>query len=288
MEAPENRPSPRTEICGRCGKRYPREDRRAQLRGPVLCRACHLDPELRRLAISISQPRSDDHNLGARVKTFSGWAARCISTLGTIVARPTACFRAVEEPVRLAPWIAFLLTIASPSWLGLLGVSLQEQLRLEGPRLTFSDPRWLDLQIGSAGVDALDLWSLAMFPLGLLAIFFCAGTLAHLLVLLTGPSSRTLGASLRAMAISLVPVLLVQGPLEVAFRAELFGAQVWMVAAGITAIWSLALLALGLSRSHHTALIRGWVAAPLPWALVQAFVLMRAAFAMRESPLLLG
>lgn len=284
MEKAEKSASSQYLTCPRCGKRYPMEDRRVQLRGPALCRACHLDPELRRLAISIPEPLIS----GSRVKTFSRWIARTLSTLATIITKPGACFRAVEEPVRLTPWIAFLLTVAAPSWLGLLGLTTVQQLRATGPRLTFSDPRWLDLTLGSAGVDALDLWTLAMIPLGLPAVFFCAGTLAHLLVLLTGPSSRTLGASLRAMAVSFVPVLLIQAPLELAFRAGILDFQLWLLGAAFAGLWSLALLALGLSRSHHTALVRGWVAAPLPWAVVQLLMLIRVGFAMKSAPFLQG
>lgn len=268
-------------VCGRCAKSYPPADRRVQLSGPPLCRSCHLDPELRRLAISIPEPGLS----GGVVKQFRRWIRRTVSSLSTILTRPAGCYRAVEEPVQLGPWVAFLLTVAAPSWIALVLVTVRELQKEEGPRLTFADPRWLDLQLGSAAVDALDLWTLAMFPLGLLAAFFCAGTLGHLLVLLTGPSSRTLGASLRAMAISMVPVLVIDAPLEVAFRAGWIDLEIWTVGAGMAGFWSLALLALGLARSHHTALVRGWVAAPLPWLLIQLLVLMRVAFAIKESPI---
>lgn len=267
--------------CPRCGALYPPEERRVQLVGPALCRRCHLDPELRRLAISIPESEFED---GA-VKRFNRWLRRSASTVSTILTRPAGCYRAVEEPVQLEPWIAFLLTVAAPSWLALVAVTSWELHSREGPRLTFSDPRWLDLSLGSAAVDALDLWTLAMFPLGLLAAFFCSGTFGHLLVLLTGPSSRTLGASLRAMAISLVPILLIELPLEVALRASWIDVELWVAGACVAGFWSLALLALGLSRSHHTALIRGWVAAPLPWLLVQLLVLARVAFALRQAPI---
>lgn len=252
-----------------------------QLSGPDLCRKCHLDPELRRLAISIPEPGGE----GGAVKRLSRWMRRSASTLSTILTRPAGCYRAVEEPVQLGPWVAFLVTVAFPSWLALIAVTAWEILKEPGPRLTFADPRWLDLSLGSAAVDALDLWTLAMFPLGLLAAFFCSGTLAHLLVLLTGPSSRTLGASLRAMGIALVPVLVFDLPLEVAFRAGWIGLELWLPGAGLAGFWSLALLALGLSRSHHTALVRGWVAAPLPWILVQLLVIMRVAFAIKDAPI---
>lgn len=270
--------------CPRCGRSYPPSERREQLRGPALCRTCHLDPGLRQLAIAI--PDGSAHASG--VKDIGPWIGRSLASVATILTRPAACFRAVQEPVLLAPWIGFLLTLAAPSWLGLCGVTALQLSERSGPRLTFSDPRWLDLSLGSAGVDALDLWTLAMFPLGLIALFFCAGTLAHLLVLLTGPSSRTLGASLRAMAISWVPLLVVDLPLELAFRAGWIGLRGWLWGALAAGFWSLALLALGLSRSHHTALVRGWVAAPLPWLLVQLCVLMRVAFAIQRLPFELG
>lgn len=268
-------------VCGRCATSYPREDRRVQLSGPPLCRRCHLDPELRRLAISIPEPGLS----GDAVKRFPRWIRRTVSTVSTVLTRPAACYRAVEEPVQLGPWVAFLLTVSAPSWMALVLVTGWELQKEQGPRLTFTDPRWLDLQLGSAAVDALDLWTLAMFPLGLLAAFFCSGTLGHLLVLLTGPSSRTLGASLRAKGISMVPVLVMALPLEVAFRAGWVNLGLWLTGAGVAGFWSLALLALGLARSHHTALIRGWVAAPLPWLLIQLLVLVRVAFAIKESPM---
>lgn len=283
-EAAQKNEEPSLAICGRCAQAYPPEDRRAQFRGPALCRSCHLDPGLRQLAISISE--GPEHE--GQVKDFLGWIRRCLSSLMTIIVKPGACFRAVKEPVALAPWVGFLLTLAAPSWLAVASVTALEEIKRKGPRLTFSDPRWLDLELGSAGVDALDLWTLAMLPLGLLALFFCAGTLAHLLVLLTGPSSRTLGASLRAMAISWVPILLLEAPLELVFRVGWIDFEGWLLGALLAGFWSLALLALGLARSHHTALIRGWVAAPLPWILVQACVVMRVVFAMKTGPLDMG
>lgn len=280
---PSKSQSPSEELltCGRCGASYPPKDRRAQLSGPALCRSCHLDPELRRLAIAIPEPGIQ----GGAVKRFSRWLGRSASTLSTILTRPAGCYRAVEEPVQLGPWVAFLLTVAAPSWLALVLVTAWVLLKAPGPRQTFADPRWLDLSMGSAAVDALDLWTLAMFPLGLLAAFFCGGTLAHLLVLLTGPSSRTLGASLRAMAISLVPLLVIDLPFEVAFRAGWISLDLWVLGGAVAGFWSLALLALGLSRSHHTALIRGWVAAPLAWLMIQLLVLLRVAFAIKEAPI---
>lgn len=233
------------------------------------------------MAISIPEPSLQ----GGAVKRWGRWIRRSASSLSTILTRPAACYRAVEEPVQLGPWISFLLTVAAPSWVAIALATAWELQKESGPRLSFSNPRWLDLSLGSAAVDALDLWTLAMFPLGLLAAYFCSGTLGHLLVLLTGPSSRTLGASLRAMAISLVPLLIIELPLELAFRAGWISFQIWLLGACIASFWSLALLALGLSRSHHTALIRGWVAAPLPWLLVVLLLLMRVAFAIKEAPI---
>lgn len=266
--------------CPRCGQRYALEDRRAQLSGAAICRACHLDPGLRLLAISIRHPQEDP----GQSRSLGSWLQRCASSLLKILSRPAGCFRALQEPVDLTPWVAFLLTVAAPSWIALVLRRCWLTAHATGPRLSFTDPRWLDLSLGSAGVDALDLWSLAMMPLGMLALYFCSGTLAHLLVLLTGPSSRTLGASLRSTAISWVPLLLITAPLELLFRMGVIHLELWSVFAAVAGLWSLSLLALGLARSHHTSLLRGWVAAPLPWLSVQLCFLLRIAFALESPP----
>lgn len=266
--------------CPRCGQRYALEDRRAQLSGRAICRACHLDPGLRLLAISIPNP----NEAPGRSPSWSSWISRTASSLFKILTRPGACFRALQEPVDLMPWVAFLLTVAAPSWMALVVRRCWLGWQSAGPRLSFTDPRWLDLSMGSAGVDALDLWSLAMMPLGMLALYFCSGTLAHLLVLLTGPSSRTLGASLRATAISWVPLLLITAPLELMLRMGFVHLELWLLGAAAAGLWSLSLLALGLARSHHTSLLRGWVAAPLPWLSVQLCFLLRIAFALKSAP----
>src|SRR5262245_38116193 len=84
--------------CARCGKPFAGlEDRRAQLRAPDLCQACHLDPRARALPLETRVGK------GWRDR----WLGRCIRTLAQLIVRPGASFRVVDEPVDHARVLGF-------------------------------------------------------------------------------------------------------------------------------------------------------------------------------------
>lgn len=269
--------------CDRCDAPYGEDDRRRTPQGGALCRSCHRDPGLRLLPVSMPAAAGlgvGEGAVGGLLERGRDWLGRCLQTLKAILFRPAMCFRAVQEPVALTPLLAFLWTLAAPWWIASLIHAAWQAWHAKGPRIALSDPRWADYVLGAAGVDALDLWVLAVAPLLATALYFCVGTVSHLLVLMTGPTSRTLGASLRAVAIASVPLLLLSYTALFLFRVSVLPQNALFAVLAGAGLWSALLLVWGMSRSHNTSLFRASVAAPLPWALMHTVIAARLVFAL--------
>jgi len=241
-----------TDSCARCGNAFAGpDDRRAQLRAPDLCRACHLDPRSRALPLE--------------TKIDKGWLARCAKTLLQLIVSPGASFREVEEPVSHGRTLAFLATLRLPLWFLALSWALIRWLIADGPG-ELKRPSVLGELLGAQFADVLRLWLLLLVPIGLPMLYFCAGVLAHIGMALTGGARRSIGASMRAVGLGLAPSLVLVGILDfmlVALDAE---PEVWVILVGLAGVLAAGLLTVAMARTHSTSVIRGILVAILPVA----------------------
>jgi hypothetical protein len=249
-------PAP-SETCARCGKPFTGlADRRAQLRAPDLCQACHLDPRSRALPLETDSGKG----FGKR------WLGRCIRTLGQLIVSPGKSFRVVEEPVSHGRVLAFLATLRLPGWLLALGVAgymwMSESMpELQRPSVIGEAMR--DAQFA----DVLRLWLLFLVPLGLPMLYFFGGILAHMGMALTGGARRSIGATMRAVGLALAPSLLLVGILDLCVVGFGIAPEPWFIVVVLAGVLGLILLAVGLARTHTTWLLRGLLVAILPMAL---------------------
>lgn len=242
-----------TDSCARCGKAFADpDDRRAQLRAPDLCRACHLDPRARALPL--------ETDLG------KGWLGRCARTLVQLIVSPSASFRVVEEPVSHARILAFLATLRLPLWALAIGWAAIDW-SMSGPG-ELKRPSVIGEILGAQFADVMRVWLLLLVPIGLPMLYFFGGILAHAAMALTGGARRSIGATMRAFGLALAPSLLLIGVLDVLVIALDVSPEIWIVIIAVAGLFAVVLLAVALARTHSTSLIRGLLVAGLPVAFV--------------------
>lgn len=243
--------------CARCNKHFEGiEDRRAQLRSPDLCRACHLDPRARALPL--------DTDLG------KGWLGRCARTFVQLIVSPSASFRGVDEPVSHARVLAFLATLRLPLWLVAVAWAGGEWALSDAPPQLHL-PSVIGVVMKDAQfADVLRLWLLLLVPLGLPSLYFLGGILAHIGMALTGGARRSIGASMRAFGLALAPSLLLVAIADLLVVGLGVSPELWLgfvVAAVVLAIiW----LAIAMARTHSTSVFRGLLVTILPIAMFVA------------------
>jgi hypothetical protein len=184
-------------------------------------------------------------------------------TMGRALRRPAAAFQRVREPVahapllelmawaRLLPWLPTLLVVAWSAW--------RSGALHTGPAGTTA----LDAAIGPAVALAGSLWLLALVPLGLPLLYFLGGVAGHLGVLLSGGVRRSVGASMRAFAITSAPVLLVLSCAELGVVLGLLTPEAWLAVLAASALVHVIFTGIALARTHEALLLRGWLVAPL-------------------------
>ncbi|WP_106389586.1 hypothetical protein [Enhygromyxa salina] len=271
--APGNSATAPPATCARCGEPFAGpEDRRAQLRAPDLCRACHLDPRARSLPLETEIGKS--------------WVIRCAKTLLRLITSPSACFRVVEEPVSHARILAFLATLRLPLWLLALGWAGIAGLLADGPGplkrpsilvelLAAASPGPGDAPLGAQTADVLRLWLLLLVPVGLPMLYFFGGVLAHMGMALTGGARRSIGATMRAVGLALAPSLTLVAISDLLVVGVGVEPEIWIVLLGVAALLGAVLLALALARTHSTSLIRGLLVAGLPAVLFASIMIGR-------------
>jgi len=240
-----------TDSCARCGKAFAGpDDRRAQLRAPDLCRACHLDPRARALPL--------ETDLG------KGWLWRCARTLVQLIVSPSASFRVVEEPVSHARILGFLATLRLPLWgLALAWAAIDWSFATIGE---LKRPSVIGEIVGAQFADVLRVWLLLLVPIGLPTLYFFGGILAHIAMALTGGARRSIGATMRAVGLALAPSLLLVGVLDLLVVALDVSPEIWIGIVAAAGLFAVVLLAVALARTHSTSLIRGFLVAGLPVA----------------------
>jgi hypothetical protein len=253
------------ETCARCGKPFAGlADRRAQLRAPDLCQACHLDPRSRVL------PLETDIGTGFGKR----WIGRCVRTLAQLITSPGKSFRVVEEPVSHGRVLAFLATLRLPGWLLALGVAFYTFRTEEFPEL--KRPSVIGEAMRDAMfADVLRLWLLLLVPLGLPMLYFFGGVLAHVGMSLTGGARRSIGATMRAVGLALAPSLLLVGILDLCVVGFGISPEAWFAVVG-NAVWlGFLLISVAVARTHSTWLLRGMLVAMLPVLLFASVTLGR-------------
>jgi hypothetical protein len=245
-------PAPATPAatCARCGTRFTSlDDRRAQLRAPDLCRACHLDHRSRTLPLESDIGKS--------------WLLRCGKTLLQLIVSPSASFRVVEEPVSHARVLAFLATVRMPTWFLALAWAGTSWLTADGVG-PLKRPSVLGEVVGAQFADVLRIWLLLLVPIGLPMLYFFGGILAHSAMALTGGARRSIGATMRAVGLALAPSLLLVGIADFVVVGLELEPEVWFGLISLAVFLAVVLLAVALARTHSTTLVRGLLVATLP------------------------
>ncbi|NVB41121.1 hypothetical protein G6O69_24995 [Pseudenhygromyxa sp. WMMC2535] len=258
MGQPEATATAAQDHCARCGAAFEGpEDRRAQLRAPDICRACHLDPRARALPLEANRGE--------------GWLGRCARTLVQLIVSPSASFRVVDEPVDHTRVLGFLATLRLPLWLIALALAWAQWFfdDVPGP---LARPSVIGEIIGAQFADVLRLWLLLLVPIGLPTLYFFGGILAHIGLALTGGARRSIGASMRAYGLALAPSLLLVGVLDVLTVGLGVPPEVWVFCVGAAVLLAMVLLSVALARTHVTSLIRGVLVALLPALLFAALL----------------
>jgi hypothetical protein len=260
------------QTCARCGKPFAGlADRRAQLRAPDICQACHLDPRARALPL--------ETDVGTR------WLSRCVRTLAQLIVSPGASFRFVEEPVDHARVLAFLATLRLPGWLLALGVAGYMWRTENIPEL--QRPSVIgELMRDALFADVLRLWLLFLVPLGLPMLYFFGGILAHVGMALTGGARRSIGATMRAVGLALAPSLLLVGVLDLCVVGLGIAPEAWLTVIAFAGLSGLILLAVAIARTHSTWLLRGLLVAILPLVLFVSVTLGRGLLEYYRLPFL--
>ena len=247
--------------CARCGKHFSGpDDRRAQLRAPDLCRACHLDPRSRSLPLESDIGKS--------------WVLRCGKTLLQLVLSPSASFRVVEEPVSHARVLAFLATVRMPTWFLALSWAGISWLTAAGPG-PLKRPSVLGEILGAQFADVLRLWLLLLVPIGLPMLYFFGGILAHSAMALTGGARRSIGATMRAVGLALAPSLLLVGLADFLVIGLQVAPEIWFGLISLAVLSAVVLLAVALARTHSTSLLRALLVAAVPVAFFAAVTASR-------------
>jgi hypothetical protein len=255
------------DLCARCGERFAGlEDRRAQVRGGDLCRACNLDPRSRSLPIEADLD--------------GGWLRRSAKTLIQLIRSPSASFRAVEEPVSHTRVLLFLATLRLPLWLLTITWMAVDTWMHRGEVGPMRFPSMIGVMLGSLAeatgspihhaiqfADVLRLWLLLMVPLGLPMLYFFGGILAHVAMAMTGGARRSIGASMRAFGLAIAPALVLVGILDLVLIVLDVAPEIWAAIVRFAAITTLVLMAIALARTHATSLVRGLLVALVPASL---------------------
>jgi hypothetical protein len=95
----------------------------------------------------------------------------------------------------------------------------------------------MDAFMPSFFVHSLRVWLLLMMPLGIPLVYFMAGIVAHVVLVLTGGAPRSMGITMRATGLAFVPVSLLYGVLDVLASYRWVTPTTWSIAFAVLTIW---------------------------------------------------
>jgi len=199
-----------------------------------------------------------------------------LETMASAVWRPAAAFRRVREPVAHGPMLRLLAWARLVAWVPTMLVVTWTAWRSGALATGPAAPTALDAALSPALAFVASLWLLALVPLGLPLLYFLGGVVGHVGLVLSGGVRRSVGASMRAFAVTSAPVLLALSVAELGVALGLLTPEAWLVALTLAALIHAALTGVGLARTHEASLLRGWLVAPPVTALLVLGFVLRA------------
>lgn len=195
-------------------------------------------------------------------------------------------FENVREPVPHGRIVRLMASLRLPTWV-LTAVLVLGSMLPFGIDAHVHDRALatvLGQSSGGALAEALAVWLFLLVPLGLPALYFLGGLLAHLGLTLTGGAHRSVGASMRAYGLTVAPVLLVVGLLDIPLYLGLVSPVVFAGLAVVLALVHFALLTVALFGTHRVWIVRALLVAPLPVLLTQSVIWLRVLTVLPYSP----
>lgn len=221
----------------------------------------------------------------SRIPTESregSWLRRCARTLWGVLVSPRNLFARCPEPVDHGKALRFLATLRLFPWAVLI-VLLSARLLLTedtGPVHARSIYYFVD----PALTRALSVWLLVMVPVGMPVLYFSCGLVAHVAVGLTGGASRSVGASMRAVGYAMAPALLGIALLDFVLYTVGIDGKIYLAIVPFLTLSFLWAAGVGLARTHQIHLLRGFLVAVLPTALLLGAFVGRAALEVESMP----
>ncbi|MGB1699071.1 MAG: Yip1 family protein, partial [Nannocystaceae bacterium] len=196
---------------------------------------------------------------------------RWSDSLSLLVRRPFARSLTIREPVGHASVIRLMWAVRWPTWLlcsvpvflafvgSVIGDPPAADIGatgswVDGLRAWCDDqivaPSLLDEMMPSFFVRSLRVWLLLMVPLGIPLVYFLAGITAHVVLVLTGGAPRSMGTTMRAIGLAVVPVSLVYGVMDVLATYGWISPTVWLWAFVPWTVWLATRLFAGVRCLH--------------------------------------
>lgn len=233
-------------------------------------------------------------------------------SLVLLVRRPFARTLTIREPVGHASVIRLLWAVRWPTWLLCSGpvffvfvASVLRELGATGMpggefaaaeltsslagALEFSNgqvvaPSLMDATMPSFFVRSLRVWLLLMVPLGIPLVYFLAGIVAHVVLVLTGGAPRSMGTTMRATGLAFVPVALLYGVLDVLASYAWVTPTTWALAFSALTIWLAFRLFAGVRCLHGLKKRRALSVLPPALLILTSGVVLRAALVLPHPP----
>ena len=228
-----------------------------------------------------------------------------------LLRRPFARALTIREPVGHAAVIRLMWAARWPTWLLCSGplflvfvASMVGEAdggastgaltsRADAPWMTgllaFCDgqvvaPSLIDAAMPSFFVRSLRVWVLLMVPLGIPLVYFLAGIVAHVVLVLTGGAPRSMGTTMRATGLAFVPVSLLYGVLDVFASYGWVTPAVWAFGFSALTIWLASRLFAGVRCLHGLKKRRALSVVPPALLILTSGVVLRAALVLPHPP----
>jgi len=176
---------------------------------------------------------------GAPIERVSPRPAAVARTVATVLLRPRRVARLVPEPVPHGRWLAALSMLRLAPWLVTVGIGAA---RLVDAGVEVAPLLPVHTVVPAPVARALSVWLLLLVPIGVPLLYFTAGLVAHLGLVLTLGARWSLSATARALAMAMLPVMLGAGLVELCAWSHAVPAAI--VFGGLAAIgllgWGLA------------------------------------------------
>ena len=233
-------------------------------------------------ALPVEWPTEGTKGSVAEPPELPGLAWRVWASLSSLLRRPRRSFAYVHEPVAHGSVLTLLQAVRLPLWVVLLVVlALRGWLAPGGgatplrPVHAVLDPRLCEV---------LSLWLLLMVPIGVPLLYFALGMATHVALALTGGAPRSIAASMRAAGTALAPGLLGISVLDLFLHLGLMSGWVYLGALAAIGLLYFHQLGQALTGTHAISMVRGYVVAVVPLAIVLAVQLGRALLLLPDFP----